>query len=82
MDKLDTKPYMGPDLKPNIANKTLFLGEVVDAYADEAYTSERNFPDHVYGLRFKKKNGNLHKRWGQNLGEVMVELSDERLTNL
>jgi len=59
--KLDTKPYMGPDLKPNIANKILFLGEVVEAYADQAYASgelkaeylsEGNFPNHAYGLRF------------------------------
>lgn len=62
VSKLDTKPYTGWDLKPNIANKTLFLGEVVEAYADEAYASgelkaeylsEGNFPDHAYGLRFK-----------------------------
>ncbi len=60
--KLDTKPYTNSDLKPNIANKTLFLGEVVEAYADEAYTegelktdclSEGSFPHRVYGLRFK-----------------------------
>jgi len=35
--KLDTKPYDGEDIRPNIANKTLFLGEVVEAYADEDY---------------------------------------------
>ncbi|WP_409377160.1 hypothetical protein, partial [Candidatus Sordicultor fermentans] len=35
--KLDTKPYDGEDVRPNIANKTLFLGEVVEAYADEDY---------------------------------------------
>lgn len=36
---LDTKPYEGLDVKPNIANKTLFLGEVLEAYADEDYAS-------------------------------------------
>jgi flavin reductase (DIM6/NTAB) family NADH-FMN oxidoreductase RutF len=60
--KLDTKPYTKPDLKPNIANKALFLGEVIEAYADEAYASgelkvehllEGGFPRHAYGLRFK-----------------------------
>jgi len=60
--KLDTKPYTNSDLKLNIANKTLFLGEVVEAYADEAYASgelkadclsEGSFPHRVYGLRFK-----------------------------
>ena len=60
--KLDTKPYTNPDLKPNIANKALFLGEVIEAYADEACASgklkvehllEGGFPRHAYGLRFK-----------------------------
>jgi flavin reductase (DIM6/NTAB) family NADH-FMN oxidoreductase RutF len=32
--ELDTKAYNGADIRPNIANKTLFLGEVVEAYAD------------------------------------------------
>jgi len=60
--KLDTKPYTKSDLKPNIAIKALFLGEVIEAYADEAYASgeltvehllEGGFPRHAYGLRFK-----------------------------
>jgi flavin reductase (DIM6/NTAB) family NADH-FMN oxidoreductase RutF len=60
--KLDTKPYTNPDLKPNIANKALFLGEVIEAYADEACASgklkvehllEGDFPRHAYGMRFK-----------------------------
>jgi len=60
--KLNTKPYTKPDLKPNIANKALFLGEVIEAYADEACASgklkvehllEGDFPRHAYGMRFK-----------------------------
>lgn len=57
---IDTKSYDGADLRPNIANKTLFLGEVLEAYADEDYASgkvqdffmiEGAFPHHAYGLR-------------------------------
>lgn len=58
----EVKPYYGNDLNEAIANKVLFIGEVVEAYADKeiydagksfyAVDSLDSFPRAVYGVRF------------------------------